>query len=365
MCICPAPQGVNVQAEKTDRASRPKEVAPKKRQVDNHRSLVWISREMDAAVRVVDLAAKSSCTVLLLGETGTGKELLARILHDRSERRQKKFLEVNCSAIPDTLLESELFGHEAGAFTDARRSKRGKLEMADGGTVFFDEVGDLSPVIQAKILRVLQERTFERLGGTETMKVDVRIVAATNRDLSGMVEEGKFRGDLYHRLNVIPILVPPLRFRREDILVLSQHFIAEIAAANQRPVPQLSAEIERDLIQYHWPGNVRELENRIERAMVFLDGQESFTLEHLTAFGADPFSVTSDDLSPEGTLNMDEVKRRVVVAALERAGGNRKRAAIILGVTRPTLHDWLNKYGLKNYKVKNPIPRLTNRSEAG
>jgi two-component system response regulator HydG len=287
---------------------------------------------------VVDQVADSSATVLLIGESGTGKEGAANKIHERSGRRRGPFVAVNCAALPEQLLESELFGYEKGAFTGAVTRKEGRFELADGGTLFLDEVADLSPVTQPKILRVLQEGEFERLGGTKTIKVDVRVIAATNQDLAQLVreKEKRFREDLYYRLNVITIRVPPLRERREDIRLLAQHFVSFYAAKNNRKLEGLTEEALKRLEAYAWPGNVRELENVIERGVV-LARRSVIDVTDL------PEEVSGATPIPEGTLTvrigtpLAEVEQRLLDETLRITGGNKTLTARLLGIDPRTV----------------------------
>ncbi len=291
---------------------------------------------------LVDQVADSSATVLIQGESGAGKELVARAIHERSPRRIRPFVAVNCAALPETLLESELFGYEKGAFTGAAARKEGRFELADGGTLFLDEVADLAIVTQPKILRVLQEGEFERVGGTKTLRVDVRIVTATNQDLAQMVREKRFREDLYYRLNVITVNVPPLRERREDIRVLAQHFLRVYSAKNNRRLDGLSDEALRRLEAYAWPGNVRELENVIERAVVLAHG----ALVELTDL---PEEVAGATPLPEGVLSvrvgtpLAEVERRLLEETLRAMKGNRTLTAKLLGIDPKTVYRKLGR----------------------
>ena len=285
---------------------------------------------------LVDQVADSSATVLIQGESGTGKELVAKTIHARSARRKGPFVAVNCAALPETLLESELFGYEKGAFTGAAGRKEGRFELADGGTLFLDEVADLSPVTQPKILRVLQEGEFERLGGTRTLRVDVRVVAATNQDLAQMVREKRFREDLYYRLNVITINVPPLRERREDIHVLAQHFLRMYAAKNNRKLEGFTDEALRRLEAYAWPGNVRELENVIERGVV-LARSAQMDIADL------PPEIAGATPLPEGVLSvrigtpLAEVEQRLLEETLRVTKGNKTLTARLLGIDPRTV----------------------------
>ncbi len=285
---------------------------------------------------LVEQVADSSATVLIQGESGTGKELVARAIHERSPRRSGPFIAVNCAALPETLLESELFGYEKGAFTGAAGRKEGRFELADGGTLFLDEVADLSPVTQPKILRVLQEGEFERLGGTRTISVNVRIVTATNQDLAQMVKDKRFREDLYYRLNVITITVPPLRDRREDIEVLAQHFLRVYAAKNNRKLDGLTAEALRRLEAYAWPGNVRELENVVERGVVLARGA-------LVDVADLPPEIAGATPLPEGVLTvrigtpLAEVEQRLLDETLRVTKGNKTLTAKLLGIDPRTV----------------------------
>jgi len=301
----------------------------------------------------VQRAAGSDATVLLEGESGTGKELFARAVHALSPRCAERFVAVNCAAIPEALLETELFGHEKGAFTGAIGRKLGKFEVADGGTIFLDEIGDLSLPLQAKILRALEERSFERIGGTVTVRVDVRVVAATNRNLRAAVAARHFREDLYFRLAVFPITVPPLRERSEDILLLARHFVERFCREMNKPVMAIADAAQDQLRDYRWPGNVRELQNCIERAVILADG-DRILAQHLSLHGGqqavverhDPW--TDIDLSgslPEATRRVvEEVERRKILQALEQAGGDAGRASEILQVDYRALVSRLKQY---------------------
>jgi len=293
------------------------------------------SLKMKLAMETARKAAASKSTVLLLGESGTGKEVFARAIHNWSERRHEPFIAINCVGLSKDLLESELFGHEKGSFTGAHQLKKGKMELAHGGSVFLDEVGDISAELQTKLLRFLQEREFERVGGTQPIHVDVRVIAATNRDLSSSIKEGRFREDLYYRLNVIPILLPPLRERREDIPVLAQYFLRRFALETKKNFTGITAEAERRLVAYPWPGNVRELANAIERAAVLGQGPE-ITLEDLSpriAYSED--EGTSDGLSYRAAV--DAARANVIRRALAATQGNRAAAARVLGLHKTHL----------------------------
>jgi len=289
-------------------------------------------------------AAGSKSTVLLLGESGTGKELLARSIHDWSERRLKPFIAINCAGLAKELLESELFGHEKGAFTGAHQLKKGKFELAHGGTVFLDEIGDLALELQTKLLRVLQEREFERVGGTAPIAVDLRIIAATNRDLEAAVRGGTFREDLYHRLDVIALTLPPLRARKEDIPALACYFLERFSAETKKHFSAIADEAREKLIAYAWPGNIRELANVIERAVVLGDGPE-LTIHHLPArvVGAQPAAVPKE-ASYHDAIN--SYRRELIVRALADAQGNRAAAAKTLGLHRTHLMKLLRALGI-------------------
>jgi DNA-binding NtrC family response regulator len=304
---------------------------------------VGVSSTMREALRLSQQVAKTSSTVLLMGESGTGKELLARAIHAWSPRATASFIAVSCSALTDTLLESELFGHEKGAFTGAHRTRPGRFELADGGTLFLDEVGEMSPAVQVKLLRVLQERSFERVGGTHQLQVDVRVIAATNRDLARAMEEGRFRRDLFYRLNVFPITLPPLRERPEDIPLLAQHFLSRFSSEMGKPIEGIS-EAAISYLQHHpWPGNVRELENVMERAVILARGPK-ITPRDLVIPGqaAEPLDVSI----PLQGLSLEVLERRLIERALEMAKGNQSQAARLLGLTRHALRYRMEKHGL-------------------
>jgi len=293
------------------------------------------SPKMREAIETAKKAAGSRSTVLLLGESGTGKEVFARAIHEWSERSAEPFIAINCVGLAKDLLESELFGHEKGAFTGAHQLKKGKIELANGGTVFLDEVGDISAELQTKLLRFLQEREFERVGGTQPIRVDVRVIAATNRDLPSAVKEGRFREDLFYRLNVIPIVLPPLRDRREDIPVLAKYFLRRFAAETKKNVTDIVPDAEAGLVAYEWPGNVRELANVIERAVVLGEGP-NITLEDL------PPRIASSELgSPTDGLSyrhaVDVARADVIRRALASTQGNRTAAARVLGLHKTHL----------------------------
>jgi DNA-binding NtrC family response regulator len=295
-----------------------------------YRLVVGKSAKMREAVETARKAATSKATVLLLGESGTGKEILARAIHNWSERRSQAFVAINCVGLSKELLESELFGHEKGSFTGADQLKKGKMELANGGTVFLDEIGDVSQELQTKLLRFLQEREFDRVGGVRPIHVDVRIVAATNRDLDGAVKEGRFREDLYHRLNVVPIMLPPLRERREDIPALAHHFLQRFAKEVKKTFSEVSGETLAKLCAYDWPGNVRELGNVIERAVVLSQGPEIAPHDLPARIVAAQSEPQSDGISYRDA--MDAYRRQLVMRALAQTQGNRAAAARALGL---------------------------------
>jgi two-component system response regulator HydG len=293
--------------------------------------VIGVSPAFRRMITLVEQVANSEATVLIQGESGTGKELVARMIHEGSSRRARPFVAVNCAALPETLLESELFGYEKGAFTGAAVRKEGRFELADGGTLFLDEVADLSAVTQPKILRVLQEGDFERLGGTKTLRVDVRVVAASNQDLAQMVRDKRFREDLYYRLNVITVTVPPLRDRHEDIHVLAEHFLRLYAAKNNRKLDGFTPEALERLESHQWPGNVRELENVIERSVVLARGTRIGAEDLPTEVGGVKPPPRDALLALLGTP-LDEIERRLLDETLRITGGNKTQAAKLLGI---------------------------------
>jgi transcriptional regulator with PAS, ATPase and Fis domain len=295
------------------------------------------------------IAASGVSAVLIQGESGTGKDVIAKFLHFHSERRERPFVPINCAAIPDTLLESELFGFEKGAFTDARAQKRGVLELADGGTIFLDEIGDLQLHLQAKLLRVLEEQSFRRLGGMRDINVNVRVVTATNKTLIDAVRDKRFREDLFYRLNVIQIVIPPLRDHRDDILPLANHFIEHYNEKFRREIEGLDPEAADLLMGYPWPGNVRELRNAIERAMVLEEGPR-ITSRSLSLGGtAGPHGLAAQAAAavPLQEMSLEDAERSMLVQALEKTGGNQTRAAKRLGISRDTLRYRMKKFDLK------------------
>jgi two-component system, NtrC family, response regulator AtoC len=311
-------------------------------------NIVGNSPPMLQVFDVVQQVAPTRATVLIAGETGTGKELIAHALHNLSPRKTGSFVAVHAAALSPSLLESELFGHEKGAFTGAVERRIGRFEMADGGTLFLDEVSEIDPAMQVKILRVLEGRTFERVGASKTIQVDVRLVAATNKDLKKLVTEGKFRDDLYYRLSVVAVNLPALRERREDIPLLIDAFIRQCSADNAKPVREITQEAVNMLMAYDWPGNVRELRNTIEQ-MVVLSRGERLTLRDVPAAiraGADLTKIAV--VRPGATLTVEEAERQLIVQALKEMNGNRTRAANRIGMSRRTMHRKLKKYGLED-----------------
>jgi DNA-binding NtrC family response regulator len=312
--------------------------------------LIGKSAVMQELFRSIERVAQARASVLIQGESGTGKELVARALHDLSPRSDGPFVAVNCAAIPDTLLESELFGHERGAFTDAREQRIGRFEAATGGTLFLDEIGEIAPAVQAKLLRALQERTIERLGSTEPIEVDARIVAATNRDLEASIAAGTFRSDLYYRINVVPLALPPLRARREDIPLLVENVLLRVEQESARPIEGLSAEAWEVLAQHSWPGNVRELENAIERAATLADGPvlEPADLPDAVTDGA-RVTLLRDQVR-SGRIGFEDAVMRfeseLLREALEATDWNQTRAAERLGITRRLLKLRMDRCGL-------------------
>jgi two-component system, NtrC family, response regulator AtoC len=317
-------------------------------------AIIGASPAMVAAKSLLErIAASPATTVLLTGETGTGKDLAAKAIHYNSERASKPFVNITCSALPEQLLESELFGHERGAFTDARQQKRGLLETADGGTVFLDEIGEMTPGLQAKLLRFLEDRTFKRVGGLNDIRVDVRVVAATNRDLEEEVTAGKFREDLFYRLQVMPVRLPPLRERVGDIRLLVAHYVDRYNREFRKHVRGLQPTAQALLDQYRWPGNVRELRNAIERAMLLADngllGVEDFaTLSRTT-------TTSIFRLPPEG-VDLETVERQLVIQALQRAGGNQTHAGHLLGINRDQVRYRIEKFGLTKPQQGSGVP---------
>ncbi len=306
--------------------------------VQGLRTLVGQSPAIRKVLGMVEMVAPTKATVLIQGESGTGKELVADAIHRLSPRKDGPFVKVNCAALPEGLVESELFGHEKGAFTHAVRRSRGRFELADGGTLLLDEIGEISPSVQVKLLRVLQEGVFERVGGEESLQVDVRVIATTNRDLWKAVQEGKFREDLFYRLNVVPIYIPPLRERKEDIPLLVQHFLKKYGTREGKEGLTVSERAMKMLMEYNWPGNVRELENAVERAVILAKGKV-LKPEH---FLIGDMKMESEP--DEGPVTLAEMERRLILKTLREEGGNRTRTAQRLGISVRTLRNKLNQY---------------------
>ena len=312
-------------------------------------NIVGRSKAMKDLVDMLVMIAPSEATALITGESGTGKELVAKSVHYNSSRKNFPLIVVNCAALNDTLLESELFGHEKGAFTGADKRHEGRFMQADKGTIFLDEVGETSAAMQAKLLRVIQEKEIQRVGGDGTITVDVRILAATNQNLEDDVETGNFREDLYYRLNVVTLKVPSLRERREDITLLAQHFLTKYSKKNRKKIIGFSPLAMDILLKYEWPGNVRELENTIERAVILLTG-DNITEKELPSNITDPYSAKSDWVDKTsfviGNMPLSEVEREAILATLEATGGNKSETARRLKITRKTLHTKLKAYGV-------------------
>lgn len=310
--------------------------------------LVGSSSGMLEIFQMIQTVAKSNATVLIMGESGTGKELVARAIHRHSDRASKKFIDINCGAIPRELLENELFGHERGAYTGADRQYIGSCERANGGTLFLDEVSEMDPALQVKILRVLQERTCTRVGGTEKIELDIRIIAATNKDLKSEVHKGTFREDLFYRLNVVPIVIPPLRVRTEDIPLLAQHFLEKFTEENSKKFRSFTAEAMEILMNYEWPGNVRELENNVERIVV-LNEDTKVKPQHLPRFIVNTEKKLMKAIFPGGDtyhkiLSLDQVERYAIEAAINRCRGDVIVAAKKLGIGQATLYRKIKRY---------------------
>ncbi len=316
---------------------------------ERHRieGIIGESGQMQEVLDLVRRVAPSDATVLLRGESGTGKELIAKAIHYASDRRSGPLVKVNCAALPETLLESELFGHEKGAFTGAFAMRKGRFEIADGGTLFLDEIGDLPAHLQAKLLRVLQEKEFERVGSNRAITTDVRIITATHRDLEQLMREGSFREDLYYRLNVVTIILPPLRERRQDLPALIEHFLRKFAEKNGKPIQGFSRDARDALLRYDYPGNVRELENLVERAIVL-------TRDDVVSLGELPLTIKETRTGADDQTNLSAVvegmERRMIVEALDAAGGVQTKAADNLGISERALRYKLRKYGLRDDK---------------
>jgi two-component system response regulator HydG len=322
---------------------------------NNFSNIVGSSGSMEKVFDVIRKVAQSDSSVLISGESGTGKELVAKALHDQSRRKDKAFIKVNCGALAETLLESEMFGHEKGSFTGAVKRKLGRFELADGGSIFLDEIGEIGSALQLKLLRVLQEREFERVGGEETIPVDVRVIAATNKDLEEMVEKGSFREDLYYRLHIVPLMIPPLRERLSDIDDLVPHFLSKLAKRTGKQISTISNSAMQLLKQYDWPGNVRELENIIEQAMVFAEGQELNVDDLPSNLCKKTVCTDSSGLSEQLEVSLqdktlpevlDDLERRLILEAFEKSGRIKTETARNLGIKTSALYYKLEKYGI-------------------
>ncbi|GAB6888873.1 sigma-54 dependent transcriptional regulator [Desulfothermus okinawensis JCM 13304] len=330
------------------------------------KKIIGNSSKLKEALKIVKKVANTDTTVLVTGESGTGKELFVREIHKRSKRSNKPFVPINCGAIPKELLESELFGHEKGAFTHAIRSRPGRFELANGGTLFLDEIAELDVYLQVKLLRAIQEKEFERVGGIKTIKVDVRIVAATNKDLENEVQKGNFREDLFYRLNVVNVHIPPLRERKEDILLLANHFLSRFCVQNRKNKLKFHKEVEDALVNYSWPGNVRELENLMERLTILCESDTVYledlplkilkdpnlskSKEHVNDSGVEfqyPTLSTLKKLDMNLKDLLEEIENKLIIEALERSKGVKNRAAQLLGLKRTTLIEKLKKKKIK------------------
>jgi len=302
-------------------------------------NIIAKSRRMQQVIEIIRVVAKSSATVLITGGSGTGKELVARAIHVQSDRRSRPFVAVSCAALPESLLESELFGHEKGAFTGAYTQRKGKFEAANKGTLFLDEIGEMSANIQVHLLRVLEEREFTRVGGNDLIKVDVRVICATNKDMKKAIGCGQFREDLYYRLNVMTIELPPLRDRKEDIPLLAQHFLRKFAVENQKCIEGFSSDAMDFLLTYEWPGNIRQLENAIERAVILRENSQ-IELEDLR-----PESFLATEIASPGR-DLRDVEQNHIVSVLSQCDGNFSKAARTLGISRATLYNKIKAYGI-------------------
>jgi transcriptional regulator with GAF, ATPase, and Fis domain len=347
-----------IAAEERERAERLEatvETLTRELEARERLRVVGASKSWKEVLRQVGRVASSETTVLITGESGTGKEVVSHLIHQGSPRARRPFVAINCAALPEQLLESELFGHEKGAFTGAVATKIGRLEQAAGGSLFLDEIGEMSPLVQAKLLRVLQEREFQRLGGTRTLRADVRLIAATNRDLAAAIAQGQFREDLYYRLAVFEISIPPLRDRPEDVLLLADTFLEDLGRTMGRRADGISRDARDWLLAYPWPGNARELRNAIERAILLCDGG-LITRDHLPAAVGRPEEARGAQVNgsldpaaplPPGGIDLDDVERSLVEKALKQTRGNKSKASRLLGLTRAQLYSRIEKYGLR------------------
>jgi len=326
---------------------------PRTRKINAHTQIIWKSREFSKIMKIVEQVADSKSAVLITGETGTGKEIIAEAIHYHSSRCSKPFIKINCGAIPENLLEAELFGYEKGAFTGAITQKKGKIELANNGTLFLDEIGDLSLPLQVKLLHVLQRGEFERIGGTKTIKVDVRFIAATNLNLEEKVKEKKFREDLYYRLNVLNIHLPPLRDHREDIPYLVQHFIEKFSTQNNKKIEGIEKSVLRRMLKYDWRGNVRELENMVERAVI-MSNSNILKSEHFPSLYQN-LSEPNNTIVIKIGMNYEEIEKEVLIKTLEYFNFNKQKTARSLNIGQATLYRKLKKYFLNqnDYEKRN------------
>jgi two-component system, NtrC family, response regulator AtoC len=323
-------------------------IALRQKLEDHYRfeNIIAKSSRMQRLIELIKTVGKSNATVLITGESGTGKELVARAIQSQSNRKNKPFVAVSCAALPESLLESELFGHEKGSFTGAYAQKKGKFEFANGGTLFLDEVGEMSANIQVHLLRVLEEKEFTRVGGNEPIRVDVRVISATNKDLTKAIERQEFREDLYYRLNVVNIELPPLRERKEDIPLLAEHFLNKFSLENRKSIAGFCPEAMEFLLEHDWPGNVRELENSIERAVILVK-DDHITITDLRQKGMTPAAATRPG------RNLKEIEREHILSTIQETGENYSEAARILGISRMTLYNKVKEYGIGVKKMNN------------
>ena len=323
-------------------------IKPQDNKVDKH-NIIYKNPRMEQLLNFLSKASATDATILIQAESGTGKELVARYIHNNSPRAEKEFVAVNCAAVPENLLESELFGYEKGAFTGATEAKPGKFELAEGGTLLLDEIGEMSTLLQAKLLRVLQEKEIDKVGGKKPIKMDVRVIASTNADLNEAVKEGKFREDLFYRLNVIPVNIPPLRERPDDVEILAQHFIDKYCGGNKL---QLSSQALRALQGHSWPGNVRELENAMQRAVIVCSGvKEEVDSEDIFVPAAATVPTPDQTPSVQAGATVREMEKELILATLQRTDGNRTEAAKLLGISLRTLRNKLNEYKAEGVEV--------------
>ncbi len=328
------------------------DIRKKEREAYNFKSFIGKSRVMEEVFeKIKKIGASKASTILIQGESGTGKELVARAIHECSSGAPHPFLEINCAALPETLLESELFGHEKGSFTDAKYRKKGLFELAEGGTIFLDEIGEMGITLQSRLLRVIENKTFRRVGGVKDLRVNTRIISATNRDLKKAIEGGKFRSDLFYRLQVIPIFLAPIRERKEDIALLANHFISVFNKEFKKNVKKVSPQVAKLLENYSWPGNVRELKNVIERA-ILLEAEEALLPEHLPqeiVCGEVPTQAASETKTLDGLypISLEEMEKILIEKTVKEAAGNKSKAARVLGISRQTLREKIKLYSIE------------------